>query len=164
MKRPLSKVRCPGSGCSWSGGKSLVFGFIDEIECPNCNNEGVISKTDNGGSKAFRCNRCSTLWQRVPCPRCGTGIDASACYVATCVYGSYDCPEVWTLRRFRDDVLAQKWLGRRFISVYYTVAPRVTEIFGNQKWFHKIWKPRIDALVKKLQNKGIDNSPYSDGN
>ena len=25
-----------------------------------------------------------------------------ACYVATAVYGSYDCPEVWTLRRFRD--------------------------------------------------------------
>ena len=24
------------------------------------------------------------------------------CYVATAVYGSYDCPEVWTLRRFRD--------------------------------------------------------------
>ena len=27
------------------------------------------------------------------------------CYVATCVYGSYDCPQVWTLRRYRDDVL-----------------------------------------------------------
>ena len=27
------------------------------------------------------------------------------CYVATCVYGSYDCPEVWILRRFRDESL-----------------------------------------------------------
>ena len=27
------------------------------------------------------------------------------CYVATAVYGSYDCPEVWTLRRYRDDTL-----------------------------------------------------------
>ena len=27
----------------------------------------------------------------------------NGCYVATCVYGSYDCPEVWVLRRFRDN-------------------------------------------------------------
>lgn len=27
---------------------------------------------------------------------------SKACYIATSVYGSYDCPEVWTLRRFRD--------------------------------------------------------------
>ncbi len=25
-----------------------------------------------------------------------------ACYVAACVYVSYDCPQVWTLRPFRD--------------------------------------------------------------
>lgn len=30
----------------------------------------------------------------------GTGYNhnSGGCYVATCVYGSYDCPEVWTLR------------------------------------------------------------------
>ncbi len=33
----------------------------------------------------------------------------NGCYIATCVYGSYDCPEVWTLRRFRDDVLWGKY-------------------------------------------------------
>ena len=38
----------------------------------------------------------------------GTGAKAG-CYVATSVYGSYDCPEVWTLRRFRDEVLADTW-------------------------------------------------------
>ena len=29
------------------------------------------------------------------------------CYIATCVYGSYDCPQVWTLRRFRTACLAK---------------------------------------------------------
>lgn len=29
----------------------------------------------------------------------------NGCYIATCVYGSYDCPQVWILRRFRDDIL-----------------------------------------------------------
>ncbi len=31
------------------------------------------------------------------------------CYIATCVYGSYDCPQVWTLRRFRDYTLDETW-------------------------------------------------------
>lgn len=34
--------------------------------------------------------------------RSGRYYTRKGCYVATCVYGSYDCPEVWTLRRFRD--------------------------------------------------------------
>ena len=33
--------------------------------------------------------------------------------------GSYDCPEVWTLRRFRDNKLSQSFLGNLFIRFYY---------------------------------------------
>lgn len=38
-------------------------------------------------------------------------IDSSSndgCYIATSVYGSYDCPEVWNLRCFRDIKCFQK--------------------------------------------------------
>ena len=45
----------------------------------------------------------------------------SGCYVATAVYGSYDCPEVWTLRRFRDNYLDNYLLGRMFIKLYYAI-------------------------------------------
>ena len=41
-------------------------------------------------------------------PPCDVAVEAVyGCYVATAVYGSYDCPEIWTLRRFRDKVLAR---------------------------------------------------------
>ena len=43
------------------------------------------------------------------------------CYAAAC--GSYDCPQVWTLRRFRDNTLAGTWYGRAFIHAYYAVSP-----------------------------------------
>lgn len=33
--------------------------------------------------------------------------NSGGCYVATAVYGSYDCPQVWTLRRFRSFSLAK---------------------------------------------------------
>ena len=84
------------------------------------------------------------------------------CYVATCVYGSYDCPEVWTLRRFRDNILSSSWFGRCFINIYYTIGPKVVNLFGNTKWFNGLWKPILDKFVRKLQNRGIDSSPYSD--
>lgn len=76
----------------------------------------------------------------------------SGCYVATCIYGSYDCPEVWTLRRYRDVKLSASWFGRQFIGIYYAVSPNIVKWFGNKKWFHKLWKPILDKFVQKLQN------------
>lgn len=40
------------------------------------------------------------------------------CYIATAVYGSYDCPEVWVLRRYRDYYLKNSSSGRLFIRLY----------------------------------------------
>ena len=52
------------------------------------------------------------------------------CYIATCVYGSYDCPQVWTLRRYRDLRLGKSWCGRAFILLYYAVSPGLVACFG----------------------------------
>lgn len=84
------------------------------------------------------------------------------CYIATCVYGSYDCPQVWTLRRFRDNTLASSWYGQAFIRFYYAVSPSIVKRFGDTKWFRKMWKKYLDSMVKKLQSEGVDSSPYSD--
>jgi hypothetical protein len=72
------------------------------------------------------------------------------CYIATCVYGSYRCPEVMMLRRFRDNVLCRSWVGRAFVRVYYSTSPMIVRIFGKQRWFHGILKPVLDKLVKHL--------------
>lgn len=84
------------------------------------------------------------------------------CYVATCVYGSYDCPQVWTLRRYRDEVLNKHWLGRRFISIYYAVSPTLVSIFGNSNLVTGHWRMVLDSLVDKLNRHGIENTPYRD--
>ena len=84
------------------------------------------------------------------------------CYVATAVYGSYDCPEVWTLRRFRDNTLAETWYGRAFIHTYYAISPTLVKWFGKTEWFKNLWKPMLDKMVKDLQEKGVENTPYSD--
>lgn len=84
------------------------------------------------------------------------------CYVATAVYGSYDCPQVWTLRRYRDDILAETWHGRAFIRTYYAVSPTLVKWFGHTEWFKKLWKGRLDRMVNKLQEQGVKNTPYQD--
>ena len=94
----------------------------------------------------------------------GTGYNhnSGGCYVATCVYGSYDCPEVWTLRRFRDNTLAKSVLGRSFIRTYYAVSPTIVKLFGNTKWFKAMWKKPLDKFVADLQAKGFLNTKYDD--
>ena len=86
------------------------------------------------------------------------------CYVATCVYGSYDCPQVWTLRRFRDYSLAKSFLGRMFIRLYYAVSPTIVKWFGNTQWFKKMWQGKLDRMVAKLQANGVESTPYEDKN
>lgn len=87
---------------------------------------------------------------------------SGGCYVATAVYGSYDCPEVWTLRRFRDNTLDASWYGRLFIKAYYTVSPTIVRLFGKKVWFNKMWRGPLDRMVAGLQAKGIENTPYND--
>lgn len=90
--------------------------------------------------------------------------NSSGCYVATCVYGSYDCPEVWALRRFRDDTLGATWYGRSFIYTYYAISPTLVKWFGHTKWFKKMWKGTLDRMVADLRAKGVEDTPYNDKN
>ena len=89
-------------------------------------------------------------------------LDKRGCYVATCVYGSYDCPEVWTLRRYRDYTLGSTWYGRAFIRTYYAFSPTLVKWFGQTAWFKKMWKTPLDNMIKKLEAMGVENTPYED--
>lgn len=86
------------------------------------------------------------------------------CYVATAVYGSYDCPAVWTLRRYRDYTLAKTFYGRIFIRLYYAVSPTFVKWFGETQWFKNMWKGKLDRMVLKLQSQGVESTPYEDKN
>lgn len=86
----------------------------------------------------------------------------SGCYIATCVYGSYTCPQVWTLRRYRDNCLSKHWFGRLFIHTYYLISPAVVKILGRFNWFTNLCRRKLDKMVKNLNDKGVANSPYND--
>ena len=84
------------------------------------------------------------------------------CYIATCVYGSYDCPAVWVLRRFRDDKLAATRMGRLFIKCYYAISPALVKKFGGKDWFRNTWKALLDPFIDKLKKEGFSDHRYQD--
>ena len=88
--------------------------------------------------------------------------NSGGCYVATSIYGSYDCPEVWTLRRFRDYTLAKTYVGRMLIKLYYATSPKLVKWFGEYYIFKLILKPILDRFVGILKNKGYESTPYID--
>ena len=73
------------------------------------------------------------------------------CYIATAVYGSYDCPEVLVLRRFRDNVLAEYLCGRCFINVYYAISPFLVRCWGKNKILLRIGRLVLDKLVSLIK-------------
>jgi ankyrin repeat protein len=87
---------------------------------------------------------------------------SSGCYIATAVYGSYDCPQVWILRRYRDNTLANNILGRLFIRAYYSIGPIIVKTLGNARWFTAFSRSRLDKFVHQLQENGYENTPYND--
>ena len=129
----------------------------------------VLEKTED--PKGFKCfgkfhpyTYGKTLAKRLkPYYPAGTKLPCEgACYVATAVYGSYDCPEVWVLRRYRDNYLATSFWGRAFIRFYYAISPTLVKYFGHTQWFRSFWKGRLDRMVCDLKAQGVSDKPYWD--
>ena len=72
------------------------------------------------------------------------------CYIATAVYGSYDAPQVLTLRRFRDEVLAESYFGRLFIKTYYRFSPPVAERLKSAKRVNLLVRKVLDMIVERI--------------
>ncbi len=51
----------------------------------------------------------------------------SKCFIATAAYHDGRAAPVMMLRKFRDDVLTQTFLGRKFIETYYKYSPALAE-------------------------------------
>ena len=75
----------------------------------------------------------------------------SGCYIATAVYGSYDCPQVLVLRRYRDEKLLKSKLGKLFVSLYYKCSPLIAKKLSKTKRLNFFVKKILDIIVKNLR-------------
>lgn len=58
----------------------------------------------------------------------------SACYVATCCYGTPDHPDIAVLRRFRDEKLMRSVGGRAIVNLYYLLSPHAVTWLRHSRW------------------------------
>lgn len=124
----------------------------------DCDRLTTISASEQWKKANWSCARCLYKFE----PEMRSKSKSSGCYIATAVYGSYDCPQVWTLRRWRDHVLSKSWYGRIFIICYYAISPHLVRLFGKANWFHSFWKRRLDEMVHRLNSNGLEDTPYQD--
>lgn len=68
----------------------------------------------------------------------------SRCFVATSAFEAPVAYEVQYLRYYRDHVLKNSFLGRKFILLYYKVSPPIAEFLDNQQWL----KPLVRAFLR----------------
>lgn len=86
----------------------------------------------------------------------------AGCYIATCVYGSYNNENLWVLRRFRDFGLKKSIFGRLFIKLYYFISPILVKMLKNNSFFVKSNRYILNKFVNVLKNKGYSSKPYRD--
>ena len=99
----------------------------------------------------------------VASPRTASGSSGGGCYVATAVYGSYDCAQVRVLRDWRDRRLATNPTGKAFIRVYYALSPTLVRGLGRQSWFVVPTRMLLDRLISILNRHGYGTSPTGPG-
>ena len=69
-------------------------------------------------------------------------VQASRCFIANEAFGSRIDPTVMLLCQFRDEVLRDHFLGRKFIALYYRKSPKYAQMLRNH--------PQLKVLVRTL--------------
>lgn len=137
--------------------------LLDQIHAPVNQIDGLINKVKQLIENNTSLSQEDILNYRNMLPKKAQQYkDNRGCYIATCVYHSYDCPEVWTFRRFRDIALSQRVSGRLFIHFYYSISPKLVSYLGDNKVLVKYTKKLLDYLYKTMMMYGYSNEAYTD--
>lgn len=152
------------------GEHCLPLGDNDYIDPGNSWNVTVFCKQGSPADQfikhendAYSTNRCIEYFGGKPSINSeSSGERKDGCYIATAVYGSYDCSQVWVLRRFRDYRLKSNPFGRAFVSFYYAISPSLADKLGSQGVITGIARELLNRLVEYLEKRGYSNSPYCD--
>ncbi len=73
------------------------------------------------------------------------------CYIATMAYGRYEHPQVMVLRDFRDNYLAKRNWGTKFIATYYKYSPKLVKHLKNKVFINRIVRNILNLFIKIIK-------------
>ena len=73
------------------------------------------------------------------------------CLIATAVYGNINHPQVLILRNFRDQMLSQSPVGRKFIRWYYLHGRMLARLIQGKDWTARVCRMSLNGLTWMLQ-------------
>ena len=75
----------------------------------------------------------------------------ATCFVASAAYQNPNHVDVIFLRGFRDDILAKHLLGRRFVSWYWRVGPRLATVVEKSAGLKLVARLSLGSVVSFLR-------------
>ena len=77
------------------------------------------------------------------------------------IYGREECPDLWVLRRFRDDFMLDSRFSRGVLRAYYGLGPAAVRHLGQYRFFRRFWRGLFDMIIDLLVAQGYPETPYS---
>ncbi len=131
--------------------------FSDEFQKHRGSNYGYISAYCHlrNDKRTFKLNRIKKIrliantydssWVANP-----SYVSSKSCYIATMAYGDYEHPQVMVLRKFRDDILLNSFIGRLFVKLYYIISPKIVLVLTNQNTTNSFIRKILDKLIENI--------------
>jgi tetratricopeptide (TPR) repeat protein len=87
----------------------------------------------------------------------------TACFIATAAYEPTETAKVDILRAYRDQVLLESNLGRRFVSFYYATSPSFARIIAESHLLKSVVRTLLNPVVKAVSISARKRRQNSDG-
>lgn len=81
------------------------------------------------------------------------------CFIATVAFQETPwAPELWILRRYRDEVLKNSRGGRKLVLLYYRFSPAVAENIRSSQWKTRLTRCLLQKIAARLK-KSLNSTP-----
>jgi hypothetical protein len=127
------------------GGLGKSFSDLTDLESRVITGQVKLEGLENGVCQRVRilncdlygfCSFASQELQNTP-ESIQALLEKQACFFFTAGFGEQH-PIVDYFQAWRDNTLKKTWLGRRFVEVYYSVAPQYTPFILERPWLQKL--------------------------
>jgi serine/threonine protein kinase/rRNA-processing protein FCF1 len=83
----------------------------------------------------------------------------SGCFIATATYGSDTVLQVLVFRAYRDKVLLNSRMGRKFVQLYYRIGPWLADLISSIPVLRPFFRGLLDQISTRIQKRILMDKP-----